>query len=293
MVEIITPNVAKEINGEIAKNLDKMGLMYRIFYREKSTASLNKKISKDKEYGLSKKIQDIVGIRIALYFSDDVKLVHNVLSSIFQEIEKDRSIDEYGNSKFCPVRYNLVYKIPDNIPFTLANEYEKYVDRTFEIQIRTVLSEGWHEVEHDFRYKCIDDWSNYDVESRKLNGVYASLETSEWTMLKIFDELAYGHYKNKSWESMLRQKLRLRTENSYLSSDISKIFNEEPDVGKMFYRLDRSSLISMLAKLDWEYPMTIDNIVYLSNLAFIKSEKIHNVTPNFIIQEFNDQFTNI
>ncbi|MBO2625964.1 hypothetical protein I6M44_18130 [Shewanella algae] len=57
MVEIITPNVAKEINGEIAKNLDKMGLMYRIFYREKSTASLNKKISKDKEYGLSKKFR--------------------------------------------------------------------------------------------------------------------------------------------------------------------------------------------------------------------------------------------
>jgi hypothetical protein len=53
------------------------------------------------------------------------------------------------------------------------------------------------------------DWEGNEVESRKLNGIYATLETSEWTMIKIFDELAYKHYK-KNWNSMLRQKFRLR-----------------------------------------------------------------------------------
>jgi ppGpp synthetase/RelA/SpoT-type nucleotidyltranferase len=32
------------------------------------------------------------------------------------------------------------------------------VDNTFEIQFRTTLSEGWHEVDHLMRYKCKPDW---------------------------------------------------------------------------------------------------------------------------------------
>ncbi|MBK7959276.1 MAG: hypothetical protein IPK03_14995 [Bacteroidetes bacterium] len=30
------------------------------------------------------------------------------------------------------------------------------VDSTFEVQLRTILSEGWHEIDHDLRYKSIN-----------------------------------------------------------------------------------------------------------------------------------------
>lgn len=73
--------------------------------------------------------------------------------------------------------------------------YEDLIDETYEIQIRTILSEGWHEVEHDLRYKCKEEWNNFQEESRLLNGIYATLESSEWAMLTLFEKLSYSQYK--------------------------------------------------------------------------------------------------
>ena len=75
--------------------------------------------------------------------------------------------------------------------------YEDLIDNTYEVQIRTILSEGWHEVEHDLRYKCKEEWNEFKEESRLLNGIYATLESSEWSMLTLFDRLSYSQYKNK------------------------------------------------------------------------------------------------
>nr|WP_255419996.1 MULTISPECIES: hypothetical protein [Parabacteroides] len=33
------------------------------------------------------------------------------------------------------------------------SESFKNIDSTFKIQVRTTLSEGWHEIEHNMRYK--------------------------------------------------------------------------------------------------------------------------------------------
>lgn len=75
--------------------------------------------------------------------------------------------------------------------------YEDLIDNTYEVQIRTILSEGWHEVEHDLRYKCKEEWNEFKEESRLLNGIYATLESSEWSMLTLFDRLSYSQYKIK------------------------------------------------------------------------------------------------
>ncbi len=91
-------------------------------------------------------------------------------------------------AEFSAVRYNIIYELP----LELLNGERNFpgashlIDSTFELQIRSILSEGWHEVEHDLRYKAKQDWIGNDVESRKLNGIYATLETSEWTMIKNF-----------------------------------------------------------------------------------------------------------
>lgn len=175
MKGLIPDGVAKDIEEQIISCLSQMGIMFRIFSRVKTIHSLKKKIFNNIKYGTNKRIQDLIGIRVVLYFSDDIDIVHNVLSSLFTEREKDRSIDSLLEAEFCPVRYNIVYEIPTKSNFSVPNEFNEKIDNTFEIQIRTVLSEGWHEVEHDLRYKCKDDWNGHNIESRKLNGVYAAI----------------------------------------------------------------------------------------------------------------------
>lgn len=44
-------------------------------------------------------------------------------------------------------------------------------DATYEIQFRTTLSEGWHEIDHALRYKCKTDWDKHEDEERAFNGI--------------------------------------------------------------------------------------------------------------------------
>lgn len=272
----------KELLESIESLLSQMGVMYRIFGRVKDFPSLQKKLDLDERYGSGKLLQDYIGVRVVLYFPDDIDIVHKALSSFYSEREKDQSIDSMNDSTFKPVRYNLVYEIPGEVIFSGIKEFEGKIDNTFELQIRTVLSEGWHEVEHDLRYKCGSDWEGFPTESRKLNGVYASLETNEWTMIKIFDEIAYGHYKNGNWESMLRQKLRLRLSKDSLDKEIIDILDGSPSLAKKFFRIDRSALMYTLNQHGYGYPVNLNNLVYFSNLFFVGDEKIMSLTPDLL-----------
>ncbi len=287
MKNINSEAVLKDITRQISKKLDDVGLMFRIFSRAKNPASLQKKLESDPDYGQKKKLQDLIGVRVVLYFNDDIDTVREILSTEFVERSQDVSIDEFKNDEFKALRYNIIYQLKSDqiVTLNLAKDESK-IDTTFELQIRTIFSEGWHEVEHDLRYKCKADWSGFDQQSRRLNGVYASLETSEWTMIKIFDELAYSHYKNREWSAMFRQKFRLKFIESTLNKNLLKIF-EDTELVKRFFRLDRSKLIMDMNSKDFYYPMTMQNLIYFANIIEIKNKDIQALIPQMMILEMS------
>ncbi len=278
----------KEITRLITSKLDDVGLMFRLFSRAKSPESLNKKFESDAEYGSSKKIQDLIGVRVVLYFNDDIDTVRDIISRVFEERSNDVSIDESKKDEFKATRYNIVYSLDQaqTINLNLKDEASK-IDNTFELQIRTIFSEGWHEVEHDLRYKCKSDWQGFDNQSRRLNGVYATLETSEWTMIKIFDELAYSHYKNSDWSAMFRQKFRLRFTDDSLSDELLAIF-EDKELVKRFFRLDRAKLIMDMSQKGFYYPMKLQNLIFFANTYKIKNELIAELVPDMMIEEMSN-----
>lgn len=288
MNNINSEGVMKEITRLITSKLDDVGLMFRLFSRAKSPESLNKKFESDAEYGSSKKIQDLIGVRVVLYFNDDIDTVRDIISRVFEERSNDVSIDESKKDEFKATRYNIVYSLDQaqTINLNLKDEASK-IDNTFELQIRTIFSEGWHEVEHDLRYKCKSDWQGFDNQSRRLNGVYATLETSEWTMIKIFDELAYSHYKNSDWSAMFRQKFRLRFTDDSLSDELLAIF-EDKELVKRFFRLDRAKLIMDMSQKGFYYPMKLQNLIFFANTYKIKNELIAELVPDMMIEEMSN-----
>lgn len=277
--------VRKDIVERITSDLDRVGLMYRIFSRSKDRDSLRRKIESDEDYGTTKKIQDLIGIRVVLYFNDDIDTVRNVVSRAYEERSNDVSIDEAKNDEFRALRYNVVYSLSNDLSSLLSlRDDANTIDTTFELQIRTIFSEGWHEVEHDLRYKCKSDWEGFDEQSRRLNGVYASLETNEWTMIKIFDELAYSHYKKNEWPAMFRQKFRLRFSDMTLDESISEIF-EDVSIVKKFFRINRAELISDMVDRDFYYPINLSNIIYFANITKINNAQILSITPSLMLEE--------
>ena len=100
---------------------------------------------------------------------------------------------------------------------SLPEQYRDCIEPTYELQIRTVFSEGWHEVEHDLRYKCHEDWAGCESYSRALNGIIATLETAEWNMKAIFATMARDNFRHSNYTAMLRNKFHLKFKSEALS----------------------------------------------------------------------------
>jgi ppGpp synthetase/RelA/SpoT-type nucleotidyltranferase len=83
--------IATQLTSDISKSLSKCGLMFRIFSRVKTESSIKHKL--EEKYASKKiKIQDMIGMRIVVYFQDDVDVLA-LYYSIGDVVKK--SIDEF------------------------------------------------------------------------------------------------------------------------------------------------------------------------------------------------------
>ncbi|TDX11465.1 hypothetical protein [Flavobacterium sp. S87F.05.LMB.W.Kidney.N] len=284
--------IEKDICSTICERLDKVGILYRIFSRVKDINSSMEKINRKKQQGEpysenGKKMQDIIGVRIVTYFYDDVNLVKKILSDIFDYV--DDEIDDIELTVFKPKRTNIIYsfskgqkEIFDGVINITKNEILLLSDSTFELQLRTILSEGWHEIDHSLRYKTKGDWINHSEKERLLNGIYANLEVNDLAMKSLFNELAYQHFKQKKWEAMLRNKYRLKFHFSIIREDLRKILDEDNTLAKQIFKADRASIVDKLSKIEIPLPINFNNIIFFINHVYIKNDKISQLTPDFI-----------
>ena len=288
--------IIKPILDDLSLRLDRAGIYYRVFTRSKSLYSIKKKLEKkaDQYRREGKKLQDIIGIRLVFYFLEDVEIVASHLreksirdseSNSIHDL-REHEVDGIGglaDKIFMPSRLNLIFRMDDhatNELMCILKSCEDFIDRelvdnTYEVQLRTVLSEGWHEVEHDLRYKCKDeDWWIYCAqESRMLNGIYASLETSERTLGQLFAEISYKNYKQKDWEAMIRNHLRIKIQKDSLSPEVKKVLDESNKTAKFILKQEKKELLDCLFRATRPYPLSMENIVYLINEMQDEGEK--------------------
>lgn len=253
---------------DIENTLNQLSIMYRVFGRTKTQISLNAKLNNPKKEYVSnqKMIEDIIGIRITLYFSDDIDIVHDILKKQFKCREESTSKDVHKTNQFEAVRNNHVFEIPEKMFNGNKNIDDQNVcDCTFEVQLRTIFSEGWHEVEHDFRYKNKEHWQGLPIYDRQLNGLLATLETADWGMLQLFNDLTFNNYKKKEWNEMIKHKFRIRFQKDNLSDEIVSILNQNTSLAKKIYRYSRQELLSFLFLSKLNIPLTLNNIVFIIN----------------------------
>lgn len=284
--------IERDICSKICERLDKVGLLYRIFSRVKDFKSISEKIDRKRDEGKpysvdGKKMQDVLGIRIVTYFYDDVALVKEILSNIFKFVGEE--IDVVEPTVFKPKRTNIVCAFDDKHKETFQeilnitnNELLNFCDYTFELQLRTILSEGWHEIDHSLRYKSKDEWSKHAEKERLLNGIYANLEVNDLALKSLFSELAYQHFKEKNWEGMLRNKFRLKFQSTNIKSELLQVLNEDSNIAKQILKSDRATIINELSKFEISFPINFNNIIYFINHIELKNTKITHLTPGQI-----------
>ncbi len=277
---------AEELRREVEQILQRVGILCRVFARGKESRSLQSKLAREPgKYQVGGKlIQDAIGIRVAVYFSEDVEIVAQLLAKEFHSRLDSATVDLPKNDQFAVTRHNLIFNVPDHYRDDMRRSIgTSPVDSTFEVQLRSILSEGWHEVEHDLRYKSKENWLRQDDLSRALNGIIATIETSEWTMRKIFDDLAYRSYKSGKWPEMLHNKVRMRT-SPVLSEALCTLFNDDSEIAKSAFRIDRKRVIFLLNDVRPTLPITLDNIVFAWNHLELSDERITKLTPSFVAE---------
>ncbi len=284
--------ISESLKAEIEYMLARAGLLFRVFARAKSRQSIQAKLAV-KNYGVeldAKKMQDLFGVRVALYFPDDSSLAQELLKSKYKFDASASTIDLPADATFGPTRCNLIFELPEELArISTALREEPRIDKTFEVQFRTVFSEGWHEIEHDLRYKRKSDWDPHKDLNRAMNGFIATLETCDWAIVKLFEELAWRHYKAQEWLPMVQSKFRLRWQSSDLGADILEEFNKDNELAKAIFRVDRQELLTSLATSRIDLPVTPANIVFVCNHFYVKSAGLARLAPSPVTEELNAQ----
>lgn len=293
--------ILRNIQDTILSEIDRIGIHCRIHARVKDFDSLKEKIERKGSGHYSKdgkKVQDICGFRITTYFVEDVKLLWDIFERKYQKVDEANDIITTDNLEvFKPVHKNLICRMTEKDSRTLqelisssTDDTYSLIDDTFEVQFRTTLSEGWHEIDHVLRYKCKSDWDDFLEEWRMLNGIYATLETSDKALKALFDDLSYQHYKKKNWEAMLRTKFRLKFIKESLDADICDILNTDNDLAKQVFKTDRQEFIEQIAFSKLHIPISFNNIIYALNYLKISNSSIEELLPQIIKTDFEMHF---
>jgi ppGpp synthetase/RelA/SpoT-type nucleotidyltranferase len=280
--------IEKQLNERLVNELNRSGLLFRLFSRIKDQTSIFEKFNRKNYSEDGDLMQDLFGFRITTYFSDDVKIVVELCQKLFEKVEL--IYDEPEIDVFKPLRKNMICKLPSDLcttfeEFKSNDERFTLIDKTFEIQFRTTLSEGWHEVDHLMRYKCKNDWVDLNTESRMLNGIYATLETNDQALKALFDDISYQHYKGKRWEAMIRNQFRLRFTLQPLDIKIVDYLNENPKLGKRIFKLNRKKIIDTYLNSTLTLPITFNSFVYFVNYCYLNDDTIKQLTPPIFLEE--------
>ena len=267
--------VEQDLKRIISDRLEQCGLYYRCFSRIKTASSMAHKFAL-KDYGAeNKKLQDLVGVRINLYFDDDVEICQNIVENTFDVI--GWSTSERSEEEFKPTKLNGVCRLPEYLRSEISTEtWDMYIDDTFEIQIKTMFFEGWHEIEHDMRYKGSAFGTGNEALARKMNSILATLELCDDSVVGLIEDLGHQHYKDRKWNYMLRCHYRLKFTREPLHPYIEEIFDEDTELAKKFYKFKREPLLRQL----WDNTgdkgpeITVNNIVKIVNQIGPEDERL-------------------
>jgi len=158
----IYESLGEEISKALSNMIKKQGFAVKISYRVKETDSLIKKISrKESSY---ESIHDKVGVRIVVYFKDQLYLIDSLIGQLFDgKINKREDMAEkLGEAAFGyqSIHYDVC-------------EFQDGKAHFCEIQLRTICQDNWSELSHALAYKTeIDIPLNIKREINALSAIF-------------------------------------------------------------------------------------------------------------------------
>jgi ppGpp synthetase/RelA/SpoT-type nucleotidyltranferase len=106
-----------------------------------------------RDYNIQDHITDMVGIRIVCLYEDQIAQIRDILIRNFEKLnETDKTF--LLNEDIRVFGYKgLHLDLRLSSPRVEFNEYARFKDVQFEVQIRSIVQDAWSEVDHKLKYK--------------------------------------------------------------------------------------------------------------------------------------------
>ncbi len=139
-------------------------------------------------------LTDLIGIRAVCYYSDEVYEIRRRLKKYFREIEiTDKSnLLEKTDDKFGYKSLHLQLVLKNRLEDVA--EAHRFMNVTFELQIRTVIQDAWSVLDHKIKYKN----SIPQNLKRRINRLSALFEIADDEFLNIQKEISQQERKINS-----------------------------------------------------------------------------------------------
>lgn len=118
--------IGDRLEEDIRNILNRAGIYFRIFSRAKTPFSIAQKLEKP-GYGFGehdKKMQDLIGLRVVVYYQDDMDIVRTILEKTFRQVgewsKTDNTEEEFKASKLMVCsgcRKNISVSIMETLVF--------------------------------------------------------------------------------------------------------------------------------------------------------------------------------
>jgi len=231
------------------KTLKQQGIKAIVTSRIKDVESLKNKLKvKESERGHGYKnikeiideINDLAGVRIALYFPDDYKDVEKIISESFK-IEKSKTFPikkEVVNQNYEKVfsGYQAAHFIVRQKTENLEETQKNLLDCKIEIQVASVLMHAWAEVEHDLIYKPLN--GQISIEEKQI--------LDEINGLVLAGDLALRRLQSAS--TSRSKEMGIFSDEYNLRTFLNRyILNNNPSIKK--YTIGRSDILFEFIKL--------------------------------------------
>ncbi|MDO4478749.1 MAG: hypothetical protein Q4B73_06910 [Lachnospiraceae bacterium] len=239
--EVVVENLKTNLKSS---GISSMELEHRV----KGEHSLEGKLFRGGEkYQELSDITDLLGIRVILYFADDVDKVGKLVESIFN-VDWDNSSDKRAlldPKTFGYLSLHYICSLPEG-----AGYPEEITGIRFEIQIRTVLQHAWAQIEHDMGYK-----SQFGVPraiTRQFARLASLLELADEEFKRIRDQLTIyieeirEQIRNDNAENVMIDRISL-SEYMIGSKKMRAFLQEMADIeGSEISEIDPESYIDQL-----------------------------------------------
>lgn len=178
------------------KNISNLTISYRI----KEFESFYEKINRKNYTNPFAQNEDFCGIRIILYYIDDLPKIESIIESEFEVVTKEIKADNLDINEFGYRSNHFIIKLKKS--WLETPNYRGLSEMKFEIQVRTILMHAWAEIEHELGYKN----KNQVPESleRKLFMISAKLEEADMQFQEIKNNV--DNYKTELINTAVENK---------------------------------------------------------------------------------------